>query len=345
MGEFSKPKVLIDREEYEYLLSLTKPDTEAIHVKGIDVKLQTGFIVEATESTSITTLYKPKSILEGKVAIQVGNEREFKLLMKHFKLKKWIPLSGDNTIHVEYETYRPHEVEYKDNFSYMCDSSTPFKTFKDRGYTVITFSDFAAEAGIKVPEFFCKSEDGKDLFVSDKPWVPQRIYNCTENIIWEDSPWKIAILKHFPKNREENTFYFSTQEAAEAWIAEHKVAILISQDGVPLYKGDNCWMAIQNAKQWALASHEDHRVDKHIFTVTDNGVFDPNSPFAKIFATKKEAEKWITEANKPKEVKVKLYNNRTAIVSSDSIIIPKDGETIKLWPSDIEDLSHALKSL
>lgn len=154
------------------------------------------------------------SILSGKCAIQVNNEREFKLLMEHYEAKGWKAITNTNSTSISYHTNKPKEVEYKNGFTYMCDSSYPVKTFKDHGYTIIPFSDFAAEVGISVPMFVCTSEDGVDLYEGD---------DFSYAFIGEDKKWQLGrpTRKIVKGDKNQNWLKnFSTKQAAELWIKE-----------------------------------------------------------------------------------------------------------------------------
>lgn len=108
----------------------------------------------------IITEEKPKSILDGKVAIQVNNEREFKLLMEYYESKGWKSQSGRNPKHLTYQDREPY-IGFNDAFGYS-------KYYHiDSGYKIISFEDFAKEIGIEVPNFIMKSVDNVDLYEGD----------------------------------------------------------------------------------------------------------------------------------------------------------------------------------
>ena len=102
---------------------------------------------------------KPKSILDGKVVIQVNNEREFKLLMEHFESKGWILNNG----------IKPTDQEFSGKCWVTYKNRSDFKYREEYlDITVIPFSEFAKEVSIEVPKFIMKSEDGVDLYEGDE---------------------------------------------------------------------------------------------------------------------------------------------------------------------------------
>lgn len=144
---------------------------------------------------------KTISILSGKCAIQVNNEREFKLLMEHYDGKGWkwyqnqkpLEYGGDN------QTW-PRVITYEDEF-----------VFTTKGQE-IPFADFAKEVGIEVPVFVRKTHDGINLYVKDDCYVPQsapkgysHFTMISARIEWKDNT---------------NSHFFHSKEAAEAWIKE-----------------------------------------------------------------------------------------------------------------------------
>lgn len=84
----------------------------------------------------------PVSLLSGKVAIQVNNEREFKLLMEHYKEKGWKWRGGYVLDTNDTDYVLPTLVDYHDKFQVNSKIENPGK------YKVIPFADFAAEVGI-----------------------------------------------------------------------------------------------------------------------------------------------------------------------------------------------------
>lgn len=158
----------------------------------------------------------PDSILSGKCAIQVNNEREFKLLMEHYEGRGWISIGGDIPCKVQYCSDQPY-FRYENNFGYS------MKYAKDAGYKIIPFQDFAAEIGVEVPVFVMTSEDGVDLYEQDFYYTA--IYRdewhldshaCSHKTGGDRNKFVMDKGRKFNNNLKA----FSTKEAAEAWIKE-----------------------------------------------------------------------------------------------------------------------------
>lgn len=167
--------------------------------------------------TLIVKEEKP-GLLDGKCAIQVNNEREFKLLMQHYESKGW--KSTRSTSH-----YKPaiHEaIDYHDD--YFWDEAKVQK--EHYGYKVIPFDTFAAELGIKVPVLVMKSTDGVDLYEGDYQYVANQ---------HEDNQWFLLTnCRPIMKGDETSTWLrvFSTKEASEKWIEEQNKPkeLIVSED-------------------------------------------------------------------------------------------------------------------
>ena len=129
-------------------------------VNGNILKDEYGLVYDACtkEWASIIVSEKPKSILDGKVAIQVNNEREFKLLMQHFESKGWILNNGRKPTKQEFSSKCWASYKNRSDFKYV-------EEYLD--ITVIPFSDFAKEVGIEAPKFIITIEDGVDLYEGD----------------------------------------------------------------------------------------------------------------------------------------------------------------------------------
>lgn len=179
--------------------------------------------VAITELKEAIKMEVKPDLLSGKVAIEVNNEREFKLLMEHYESKGWSEHIKYN--HPNFGTTH-HIIEYSDGYLRI-DESNIIATVQ---YKIISFSDFAAEVGIKVPVFVMTSEDGADLYSG------MEMYGVKFNPslkIWalngfhlEGMPFVLTDAKCEP---DEDFPYltcssrnkaFSTREAAEAWILE-----------------------------------------------------------------------------------------------------------------------------
>ena len=147
----------------------------------------------------------PASILSGKCAIQVNNERE-REAVNRFTKSKYPILNSDYPI-------------------FMCVNSEGFYSTSESSiesdHVVISFADFAKELGIKVPVFVMKSEDGEDLFEGD---IAHHVFMGLTH--WQyNSTFSIQKASVVGK-------IFSTKAAAEAWIKEQNKPkeIVISYD-------------------------------------------------------------------------------------------------------------------
>ena len=156
-------------------------------------------------------IVKP-SILDGKVAIQVNNEREFELLMKHYQSKGWKWKKNHNPFVAESLGLYPFFISYQDQFTgWKCTIIGEYK------YTIITFEEFAAEIGIEKPVFAMMSEDGVPIY-----------YNDEFHYVWKwDGVWQILNTYSFnPEDVSLSSFNekynkaFHSIDAAEKWIEE-----------------------------------------------------------------------------------------------------------------------------
>lgn len=169
----------------------------------------TNFVVHNSMKFAEIIPEKQSSILDGKVAIQVNNEREFKLLMEHYESKGWKEHPKYN-IHGFGSTH--HVIEYNDSYLRM-DESNIFATIQ---YNVIPFADFAKEVGITPPVFVMNDFNGNPLYHGDKSWVPQiDLKNGKEFLTGEAEDFEVSI-----HNQHDLSTRFSTREAAERWILE-----------------------------------------------------------------------------------------------------------------------------
>jgi len=198
-------------------------------------------------SEAINNSLKGKSILSGKCAIQVNNEREFKLLMEHYESKGWRSWEGDLPTECKFPKY-DSLISYSDSFvypntksPYITDKkSKEYKVFNSTFYRVIPFSDFAAEVGIKPPVFVLTSEDGVPLYEGDDWWCATNEYENNKGIwtLWNpnEDGYKLSFNSVcFPDKYGANYKAFSTKEAAEAWIKEqNKPKCVILQEDTPI---------------------------------------------------------------------------------------------------------------
>lgn len=153
----------------------------------------------------------PESLLSGKCAIQVNNEREFKLLMEHYESKEWKCIGSMKCD--EYTRNGVISVTYHDKFHYHGKHTVKGNELHNTGYKIIPFQDFAAEVGIQVPVFVMTSEDGVPLYDGDDAYSVDR--NTFKILSNGNSVYDIGCTRHLKQFA-----FFSTKEAAEAWIKE-----------------------------------------------------------------------------------------------------------------------------
>lgn len=231
---------------------------------GIKTEVTLKELIQIIANENTKTEDKPKSILDGKVAIQVNNEREFKLLMEHYENKGW---STSNYRYYEFNKFS----EYKDNFHFM----TTELYVTDNGYTIVPFEDFAKEVDIEVPKFIMKSEDGVDLYIGDKfyhiklttnGWAMNTLLNYDDNAFTINKEFNhlVKIMPQFNKA-------FSTRQSAEQFIKENALKWIEEQNKpkeieVPLYFMNqtatvtaNCEVHISDTRDitYAKLSHGD----------------------------------------------------------------------------------------
>lgn len=111
--------------------------------------------------------------------------------------------------------------------------------------------------------------------------------------------------------------------------------IMVSEDGVDLYEGDEpCWVLRENDK-WFIA------LEKNIVSA-ENKIMCSSY---KMFSTKEAAEAWIKE-QETKFTDVKLFRKgHYALVYKDQIEFNGDGINFIIKPSDIEEIANALTKL
>lgn len=163
-----------------------------------------------------------KSILDGKVVIQVNDDREFKLLMKHYEEKGWKWISGHEPTKMNPHVPYPYQLLYGDNITWSGMYTNEFKS--------ISFSDFAAEVGIEVPKKLLTSVDGVDMYEGDEAsFVGMELSGkwswIADNTL---SQSRVEAIKN-----AKATKVFSTKESALAWIEEQKKPkeVIVSANG------------------------------------------------------------------------------------------------------------------
>jgi len=137
--------------------------------------------------------------------------------------------------------------------------------------------------------------------------------------------------------------FFCAQKGIEA-----PKPILKSEDGVDLYEGDRLFEANRNLNgSWYITSGESGRGYWTVKNRADKwSLGAPEGYESKAFSTKEAAEKWVENKNKPKYKAVALFSGMEAHVYRGEILV-KDADRVvtTLYPSDIEDMDHALKVL
>lgn len=168
------------------------------------------------------------SILTGKCAIQVNNEREFKLLMQHYEANGWKWKGFESPVNpIFIPNSFPDFVRYKNFFTHT--RSVGFD--EKEGYTIIPFDKFAKEVGIEVPVFVMTSEDNVPLYEGDdyhRAW-----YNETSKKWHVDYCYSLSQI-HTVITNTATAKAFATKEAAEAWIREQNRPRTVE---VKLFKG------------------------------------------------------------------------------------------------------------
>lgn len=134
---------------------------------------------------------------------------------------------------------------------------------------------------------------------------------------------------------------FEKEKNKWAEIVSDKVFVMTSEDGVPLYEGDE-FIHVSNRfeDKWALNDHMKFYASKtHV--VTEQPETD------KAFSTKEAALKWIDEQNKPKEIIIDSVHGKFTVtkhtVSFKSLIT--SGNEIELSGTFFDKIVEARKSL
>lgn len=156
---------------------------------------------------------KQKSILDGKVAIEVKNEREFKLLMQHYESKGWKAENMQSPISIY--SHQKNGMTTK-IWKYGAGFHGISFNNEKKDCKIISFEEFAKEIGIELPVFIMKSEDGVDLYKGDN-YIEVVKYGER----WSFSnAGNVAYLRMGAMCNTEEIKAFSTKETAEAWILE-----------------------------------------------------------------------------------------------------------------------------
>lgn len=164
-----------------------------------------------TEGQWAEIIEEPKSILDGKVAIKFSNQRQINILKKHFNINTdctWSGIQSNYPNRDDFYLKRP-------NTQWRFDDE---RTVSNQSYKLISFETFAKEAGIEVPKFIIKSEDGVDLYKGDE------YYSVTTG---EKRGWYLLSQNTFILNKwnieslnPEEWKFFASKEKAKEWVAE-----------------------------------------------------------------------------------------------------------------------------
>lgn len=164
----------------------------------------------------IITEEKPKSILDGKVAVQVNNERERDKFNKHIK----------PDFDYAFDNY-PAFIQIDEQGFY-----STIRGAEKFGYTIVSFQDFAKEVGIEVPKLIMKSEDGVDLYEGN---YYHRAYKSPSCANWNyNGFWKGLEADCYGIQKPEEFKIFSTKQAALKWIEKQNKP---KSKTLPLYFG------------------------------------------------------------------------------------------------------------
>lgn len=166
-------------------------------------------------SEAVKNEFKP-DLLSGKVAVRC-NPREAQIVADYLKLKGVGHFDGEISVYLEENGHElmPENLQWD------------FTPNVNPRYTIIPFSDFAAEVGIKVPVFVMTSEEGVPLYEGDKLFEVNKMWNSEKwYLVNADNGkgyWIVRPKSEKWKLGEKDGYIskaFSTKEAAEAWILE-----------------------------------------------------------------------------------------------------------------------------
>lgn len=139
---------------------------------------------------------------------------------------------------------------------------------------------------------------------------------------------------------QDNSGWLIYYKALDKWagIVPDKVFVMTSEDGIPLYVGDE-FIHVSNRfeDKWALN-------DRMKFYASNTHVVTEQPKTDKAFSTKEAAEAWIKEQNKPKEIKIS-HHAYSFVITKRSIQILKGDSDIILNGQGIQEIYDAYKSL
>jgi len=142
-----------------------------------------------------------------------------------------------------------------------------------------------------------------------------------------------------------NFVYSSSDNGKWAEIVTDKKPLFIAEDDTEMFENSECHWVFEHNGKW----NYNNRIDfckNHVDIVTNQ------HHIHRVFGTEENAHHWIEKMNKPKEIEVKLFGYETviALVGKEQVSFIRSNTKqhygiIQLKPSDIENISHALKTL
>ena len=138
---------------------------------------------------------------------------------------------------------------------------------------------------------------------------------------------------------EKGTYVKYSNSSGWAEIVTDRKPLVKTNDGVFLFEGDYVACVFLNDGKWELGKEYNWILSN---TVTQS-CQDQCSDTRALFSTKQAALDWIEKMNKPKEIEVKLINGSSALVTKSQVNF--ENSRYHLIKSEIEDISHALKTL
>lgn len=169
-----------------------------------------------------------------------------------------------------------------------------------------------------------------------------------------DAPLELTYLSTYPFSFENNFCRVNTSDSYQIipfsdFSKEHniKLPLIKSEDGFWLYEGDKLFEVNKRNgnTNWYLVDADNGLGYWTVKSNVDKWTLGEKEGFiSKAFSSKQSALDWI-EAQKPKSKEIKLFGFKIAYVSADKITIDDGKYTFDLFPSDLEDINHALKEL
>jgi len=114
-----------------------------------------------------------------------------------------------------------------------------------------------------------------------------------------------------------------------------KVPLLVSEDGVELFKGDEFWHVCVGNNSSSLGHYNPIKLNGLVGT--------PYNEQGKFFSTKQAAIDWI-ESQKPKEVTVKLTNHIEALINKNGLV-KFNAPVFRMGKLDIEAIYKTMNEL